>query len=85
VKPIATTHPAHVDRESKKSIMRVFPFELLYFTGNSVGIYTELGLRRGSVHRDVFGVEPVVVQAARVVDDLEFREPVKADVGIRAG
>ena len=65
--------------------MSVFPFELLYLTGNSVGIYTELGLRRGSVHRDVFGVEPVVVQAARVVDDLEFREPVKADVGIRAG
>ena len=66
--------------------MRVFPFEILYFTGNDLaGIYTELGLRRGSVHRDVFGVEPVVVQAARVVDDLEFREPVKADVGIRAG
>jgi hypothetical protein len=26
VKPIITTHPAHVDRESKKSIMRVLPF-----------------------------------------------------------
>jgi hypothetical protein len=85
VKTIKKTHPIQLGSDSIKSIMSVFPFELLYLTGNSVGIYTELGLRRGSVHRDVFGVEPVVVQAARVVDDLEFREPVKADVGIRAG
>ena len=33
---------------------------------DSAGIYTELGLRRCSVHRDVFCGEPVVVQAVPV-------------------
>ena len=49
------------------------------------GVDVKLGLRRRSVYWDGCGIEPVVVQAVRVVDDLKFHKPVKTDAGIRAG
>ena len=53
--------------------------------GQATGIYTDLGLRRRSIHGDACGIELVVVQTIRVVDDLLFCEAMDANLGLCSG